>query len=144
MDLRRAVSAAYYSVFHLLIHEAVEWSLGQAAADLKSKAARSFEHKQMKNVCATFAQQNLPPKVQLLLGQPVSADLVALAKALIKLQELRQAADYEWTGAWSKAGALAAYDLLDIAVGAVERLQGSSDYEVFLTALIYGRIWERD
>ena len=47
-SLRRAVSTAYYALFHLLIDESVgNW----AVARQRSKLARTFEHRSMKRVC---------------------------------------------------------------------------------------------
>ncbi len=44
----RAVSTAYYALFHLLIDEAVgNWSIARQ----RSTLARTFEHKEMKRVC---------------------------------------------------------------------------------------------
>jgi hypothetical protein len=49
-SLRRAISTAYYALFHLLISEAVlNW---KRAAD-RAALARMFEHAHMRNTCAT-------------------------------------------------------------------------------------------
>jgi uncharacterized protein (UPF0332 family) len=53
VNLRRAVSSAYYSVFHLLIREAsLKWSdpLHQA------RIARMFEHERMKRISGVTAK----------------------------------------------------------------------------------------
>lgn len=44
-NVRRAVSAAYYAVFHLLIRDAV---MNWRHADHHSRMARTFDHKRMK------------------------------------------------------------------------------------------------
>ena len=47
-SLRRAVSKAYYALFHLLIDEAVgNWGIAGQCSVL----ARTFDHAKMKNVC---------------------------------------------------------------------------------------------
>src|SRR6266478_1063436 len=47
-SLRRAVSTAYYALFHLLIDDAVsKW----AAERQRSILARTFEHDKMKRIC---------------------------------------------------------------------------------------------
>jgi hypothetical protein len=47
-NLRRAVSTAYYALFHLLIDEAVgNWGIARQ----RSILARTFEHGKMKSVC---------------------------------------------------------------------------------------------
>jgi uncharacterized protein (UPF0332 family) len=48
-SLRRAVSTAYYALFHLLIDEAVsKWAVERQ----RSILARTFEHGKMKGICA--------------------------------------------------------------------------------------------
>jgi hypothetical protein len=47
-SLRRAVSTAYYALFHLLIEEAVgNWGVARQ----RSILARTFEHGKMKSIC---------------------------------------------------------------------------------------------
>src|ERR1700735_3811250 len=47
-SLRRAVSTAYYALFHLLIDEAVsQWSVERQ----RSILARTFDHGKMKGIC---------------------------------------------------------------------------------------------
>jgi hypothetical protein len=47
-SLRRAVSTAYYALFHLLIDEAVgNWSVARQ----RSLLARTFDHGPMRRVC---------------------------------------------------------------------------------------------
>src|SRR5260370_40895720 len=47
-SLRRAVSTAYYALFHLLIDEAVsKWAVERQ----RSILARTFEHSKMKAIC---------------------------------------------------------------------------------------------
>src|ERR1700685_1378356 len=47
-SLRRAVSTAYYALFHLLIDEAVsKWAVERQ----RSILARTFEHPKMKGIC---------------------------------------------------------------------------------------------
>src|SRR6266849_5391332 len=47
-SLRRAVSTAYYALFHLLVDEAVsKWAVERQ----RSILARTFEHSKMKGIC---------------------------------------------------------------------------------------------
>ena len=47
-SLRRAVSTAYYALFHLLIQEA---SANWIRKDTRDHLARAFEHRTMKQAC---------------------------------------------------------------------------------------------
>jgi hypothetical protein len=86
-SLRRAVSASYYAVFHLLISDAVaNWKTIRQRASL----ARAFEHGKMRSACeralrAPFVGLN-PNSV---------ANLKMVAEAFIQLQQQRHTADYD-------------------------------------------------
>ena len=49
-SLRRAISTAYYALFHLLISEAV---LNWRRAEDRVELARMFEHAHMRSTCAS-------------------------------------------------------------------------------------------
>jgi hypothetical protein len=52
-SLRRAVSTAYYALFHLLIDEAVgKWAVERQ----RGAIGRTFEHKAMKVVCEDYVK----------------------------------------------------------------------------------------
>ena len=79
-SLRRAVSTAYFALFHLLIDEAVsQWGVERHRGML----GRTFEHGRMKAVCHDLCKdfQSGSPKI--------SAELNTVAQAFIKLQQSR-------------------------------------------------------
>lgn len=97
-DLRRAVSTAYYALFHLLVEDGgTRWHGGSAAAE--TGLQRALEHGPMKNSSLQFkgaqwqdwhgSQQTVPPPLR------------RVAQAFIDLQEERHLADYnnheQWT-----------------------------------------------
>lgn len=51
---RRAVSAGYYALFHLLVTEAVERMIPSEPAGLRIQARRAFTHANMLTVCDQF------------------------------------------------------------------------------------------
>ena len=76
-SLRRAVSTAYYSVFHLLIDEAVsKWAVERQRHIL----ARTFEHGKMKATCDGVLKTVKS-------GGAVPHELVTLAQSFIELQQ---------------------------------------------------------
>jgi uncharacterized protein (UPF0332 family) len=84
VDLRRAVSAAYYSLFHLLTTEAAEnWKHERHRHDF----ARMFDHGRMKSA----STKTLPNPIGL------------VARSFVKLQEARHKADYDNSIVWSRA-----------------------------------------
>jgi hypothetical protein len=94
IDFRRAVSAAYYAVFHLLTMTAAEsWAVGRE----RHRFARLFEHGKIR--AASLA---LPGKLKERLGGNTSPDdqktadtLGAVAKEFVTLQQDRNGADYD-------------------------------------------------
>lgn len=98
-SLRRAVSTAYYALFHLLIEQAsLRW---QGSSEAKTGLERGFVHGLMKNVSLQFGkatwqdwhggQQAVPQALQ------------NVAQAFVYLQDERQTADYNNHERWSPA-----------------------------------------
>jgi hypothetical protein len=102
-SLRRAVSTAYYALFHLLIDEAVgNWAIERQRAIL----ARTFDHGKMRAVCEGCV------KTFFSAGQPASGvPLWSVADAFGELQRHRHAADYDNSVVWSRADAISVIDL---------------------------------
>ena len=91
-SLRRAVSAAYYAVFHLLISEATSnWN----NVDLRSALGRAYDHGVMKTASSSILNTRDFPFV----GEnaQVVKDLRFVAQAFGQLQENRHFADYNLT-----------------------------------------------
>jgi uncharacterized protein (UPF0332 family) len=97
-DLRRAVSAAYYALFHLLISETiVHWSL----PGTRSTLGRMFEHSIMKRVSTKVIDQRFTGE------NPVVVEgLTQVAEAFVQLQQNRQLADYNNDKTWTATEAL--------------------------------------
>jgi hypothetical protein len=95
--LRRAVSTAYYALFHLLVQEAVQGWLGSPAARLGLE--RTLEHRNMRDVSRTVSQGSWrgwsTPRI------PVPAELKAVAKTFFHLQGARHQADYDNAKTWT-------------------------------------------
>ncbi len=86
VDLRRAISAAYYALFHAIARTSANILVGTSHADSTSAAwrqvYRSLDHNFAKEQC-----KKLP--------QTYSQELRDVAAAFIVLQELRHSADYD-------------------------------------------------
>lgn len=87
-SLRRAVSTAYYALFHLLVSDGVSyWKIERQ----RPAFARSFEHRKMKGVCK---------------AKYVNPDLQAIADAFVELQQARHFADYDYAKVFTRVEAL--------------------------------------
>jgi uncharacterized protein (UPF0332 family) len=96
-SLRRAVSTAYYALFHLLIDEAMgHWSVARH----RGRLTRTFEHGSMKRVCDDCVRSFYSA------GKPASARLLKdVAETFSELQLNRHTADYDNSFIWTKADA---------------------------------------
>ena len=94
-DLRRAVSTAYYAVFHLLINDAM--ALFVTDPVFRTRVGRAFQHGIMKSVCSQYSPQRANNAGQFLTpsGQILAPDLRRVAAAFVALNEAREEADYD-------------------------------------------------
>lgn len=93
-SVRRAVSAAYYALFHLLIRDAVvNWE----HADQHSRLARTFDHKRMKDASTAILKEigNTQNSEMSGLEQAVRFKLSIISQAFVDLQQARHRADYD-------------------------------------------------
>lgn len=93
-NIRRAVSAAYYALFHLLIRDTIEnWR----HAEHHSRLARSFDHKRMRDASAALLKE-IGDRRELDTtnsDQAVRFRLSIVAEAFVQLQQSRGRADYD-------------------------------------------------
>lgn len=103
-DLKRAVSTAYYALFHALAKEAADLLVG-VGQDRPDKAwahtYRALEHGFAKNACAQVRGLGFPP------------GLGSVADAFVTLQQSRHEADYDPDHRIARADALAAIALAE-------------------------------
>ncbi len=89
--MRRAISTAYYAVFHLLVDDFVEhWEF----EDQRARLGRMFNHNLMRDAAFTPADKNNPT--------PVETALIDVKAAFGQLQKDRHRADYDL--GWKIAG----------------------------------------
>ncbi len=117
-SLRRAVSAAYYAVFHSLVDETSMWLLGRGVEQrlLRHALARTFSHAEMAQACRCFQAGfgGLPVHLQQLLpGRAVHPAVAGMASAFVDLQEARHGADYDLSKRLSRTDALTLVALAD-------------------------------
>jgi hypothetical protein len=77
VDMRRAVSAAYYALFHHLSEAAVEQIAPYAPSKTANRIHRWLNHSEMKKICQEFASSPLKPPLRDLLESGTSAELGA-------------------------------------------------------------------
>ena len=127
-SLRRAVSTAYYALFHFLIGEAVANWKNQT---VRSNLARAFDHGQMKSASNRMVSSNLT-------GQDASVvdGLKLVARAFITLQEKRLTADYDSGTFWSRTEALSQVKLAEQAFAAWRVIRQEQIAQAYLVSLL--------
>lgn len=121
--MRRAVSTAYYALFHHVGEESAKLLIGATNQDRARRdlARRTVAHTKLKDVCREFLKANPKPILQPFWGPAAiagDADIAAICNAVIDLQELRHTADYDLQSPIRKSDALDACDTVERAMNA--------------------------
>jgi len=96
-SLRRAVSTAYYALFHLLTEDAaLRWSGSQEAI---TGLERGFQHSSMKIISTQFRKESWLDWHNT--KQLVPEEVWGVATAFVDLQEERHTADYDNHEHWT-------------------------------------------
>jgi hypothetical protein len=95
----RAISTAYYALFHFISDKVTGKFLGTTndMADTRVWLGRALVHKTMKAACKFFGNPNDPAfqALSMQLNFTPDADLKAIADTFVNLQESRHRADYD-------------------------------------------------
>ena len=133
-SLRRSVSAAYYSVFHLLISEATSnWS----NVTLRTTLGRAFDHGPMKQASIRVANLQQSPFA----GEDphVVTSLRFVAQSFTQLQEERHFADYNLTRDLNPLDALTQVKSAEKVFQLWPQIRAKQITEEYLVALVVRR-----
>jgi hypothetical protein len=142
-NLRRAISSAYYALFHLLIAEAVERLLPSEPPGLKERASRAFSHGEMKQVCTRFLAKRILEDLAPLLRASTSSELLSIADTFVNLQEQRHLADYDVAISLPRTETLFWVSQSRRAFIDWKLIRETDEATVFLAALIFAKRWDR-
>jgi uncharacterized protein (UPF0332 family) len=143
-NLLRAVSTAYYAVFHYLIDEACCVQIGTQNSQKEHRyaLARAFAHTSMKDACKSFNGGTL--KEAIIKGMPrdenghypIPVEIRDIAGTFVELQEMRHQADYDLSEQFRKADVL---KLIEQAKSHIEKFQALavSDTRKFFLACLW-------
>lgn len=141
-SLRRAVSSAYYAVFHLLIHEATRALVTTDA--LRKLMSRSFVHSEMNKASKSFAGGTLPQKFNTVVGgKAIPPNLRDVAQAFVDLQQARHEADYNLAKSFSRAEAQALVDQANQAFTDWQAVRSDDLARLYLVCLLLWDRWEK-
>jgi hypothetical protein len=138
VDLRRAISAAYYGVFHFILRTAADDFIGAAhqATSRYALVYRSVDHHFLRELCGEAQKPTVSRKFRKYLPGGFGPDMQAFARAVAELQERRYSADYDPVARFKVSDAR-----LAIATGrsALARFEstGVEDRRMFLALLLF-------
>ena len=139
VDIRRAISAAYYAIFHAAISAAVDQFIGSTNRDESryGLAYRSVDHGWLRKLCEEVQKPN--PSARFKRYAPAAgfgANIVSFAAAVEELQEKRHFADYDVMIRMNRSDAVLA---ISKAKAALTRLGNASAPErlAFLSLLLF-------
>lgn len=141
---RRAVSAAYYALFHHITDGAAALIAPNVTDETKHRIQRWFEHAEMKKICGRFTQEKLDQPLLNLIGNTGSPHLQNVASSFIKLQEARHSADYDLSYSLSTEEARQFIRLAAIAMDSWESIVDSAEANIFILSLLMWKNWDKE
>ena len=109
-NLRRAVSTAYYAVFHCLAGAAADLLVGRRRSPAWHRVYRALEHGRARTACERKQEMaGFPPEIR------------DFANTFAALQDARHQADYALEGRYDKLDVLAIIDRAEKAVVQLEQ-----------------------
>jgi hypothetical protein len=138
-SLRRAVSTAYYALFHLLISEA---TLNWKRAEYRDALARVFEHGKMKSACRKkMGELTGYYKTNPRAGSELTAaqHLHRVAQTFVEAQNNRHAADYDNSRVWARTDVLAEIESVANAFKSWRAIRNEDFAQAFLVSLFGGK-----
>lgn len=98
VDLRRAISAAYYAVFHFVLTAAADEFVGVTKKTTRryTLVYRSIDHRALRDLCSEAKKPQLTAKYgKYAPSNGFGPNIQAFASAVLELQEKRHSADYD-------------------------------------------------
>jgi hypothetical protein len=139
---RRAVSTAYYALFHKIVRSAAERFMGPGQEDTAafSFLYRAFDHKGMKVTCEALQSSTLSRTYQNHLHRTdVSAEMRDFAGILPNLQAARHKADYDPSVQFFPSDAAALIDSAELAIQAFDRIPPGERTDILALMMVGAR-----
>jgi uncharacterized protein (UPF0332 family) len=138
VDIRRAISAAYYGLFHATVTFATDLHVGgtKRANSQYGLVYRSVSHQRLRELCERVCK-SLPPKYASYAPPGgFGSNIAVFATAVVELQQKRHKADYDPMVRITRSDAVAA---IATARAALVRYYASSDNDrtAFLSLLLF-------
>lgn len=146
-NLRRAVSSAYYALFHYLIDQACRELLGTQNDKrvYRHVLARAFDHGCMKEACVAFRDVSLPKKMAGALPSAfaIPPELQFVAETFVQAQEKRHIADYDLSTRFARWDVAGFIHEVERAIATFESVTNVNSRQFFLVCLLTWRTLKR-
>lgn len=145
--LRRAVSTAYYALFHLLVDSAAARFVDDPT--VRTLVGRGFSHTDLTKAATTFASGAgaLPNHIKAVFSDSIPQELIDISKTLIVLQKKRHEADYDPLPVFSPEGAIDLVSEAERAFASFRSLQADpaakTALDLFLASLLLIDRWKK-
>lgn len=139
-SLRRAVSAAYYALFHLLTADAAGRLWPSGPAGIRTLLARTFDHGPMSQASKAFANGHggLPSSLSRVAPDPaiIPPGLRAVARTFYQLQEERHSADYDLSRRFTRREVMALIARTESAFADWQEVRRTDGARLYLLAIL--------
>lgn len=145
-NIRRAVSAAYYAVFHETVDKAAKSILSVANADgpIGARVRRLISHANLLKASKWFALGGIPQTISEMRGdtsgkKSLPPALQQLCLVIVDLQPSRHGADYDFHEDWYRPEAQRLISSAESALLALRSLPSNDvDTTVFFLSVLFG------
>ncbi len=146
-NIRRALSSAYYALFHEIVDRAARSILlgADAAGPIGSRLRRTIEHRAVLKCAKWFAGAGeMPVAIQAMRGAPgagpppIDASLSRLCQIFVDLQAERHRADYDLSAPFARADVNRRIIEAESAIAALRALETKGDALLFLLGCVMG------
>jgi uncharacterized protein (UPF0332 family) len=143
-NLRRAVSAAYYALFHYLVDQSCQAILGtqHSRRGYRQSLARAFAHGTMKDACGSFSSTQLPVAIAKPIPKGakgrrgIPPEVQVIASAFKELQQKRHLADYDLSERFKRSEVLALVEQVETVIAQFDAAPASDCRQFFLACLL--------
>lgn len=142
-DYRRAVSACYYALFHMIAAAVAEQACPPTPPELRGRFQRALDHKSLKNAMQAFVTPESIRKLSTDTGITCvyNREIAAIARAFGQLYDAREFADYDVVDSAGAVDFSWASDWVDEARRAFDAwhyVKPTDEAKLFLASLIFG------
>jgi len=138
-NLRRAVSAAYYALFHEITLQVARHVVPEPPCtdEARHRFVRLIPHQGVKSVCAWVSGPDRPPPrvFDALMAVRDDTDLRDVAGTFVQLIEARHAADYDHLEPFTKPAVLTRVESAETAIRLLTSRKGTDTYMLFMAHL---------